>query len=436
MYRSVEHEVLLALLGCGSAAQDEALLVQLLRKANWQSFLAIASQDLYPYLASRLEPHAGCLQPIPEWEFLRKARRCTAVHNLRLRHELAKAIEALKAAGIPAIALKGIVLAYTAYSDPSLRPMSDLDLLVPAGDREKALLVMGKLGFRCSESMLSLHRDAFVRLAREQEFAPALQLRESNVLLEVHTQLDCSEPILPVPIRAFWSRSTAAILHGLNVRTLSPEDLLFHLCMHQSRSHRFEKGLLPLLDIKLLLETRAHWDWAGIAIRALRDKCATWMYLTLEAARDLVAARVPDEFFEALPLPGDVSTLRCLVEEQIMSAHSGKPIPLLIPLLLAEHSWRRRARIIFTRIKMVRREELGPNPNLGGLIRGARIYYRRLVATLQVRTRRYLRAWKSGGLRIGTMRRYARLLRHSDALFRLVELESEFAHRNNRVRLE
>jgi len=138
--------------------------------------------------------------------------------------------------------LKGIVLAYAAYKDPSLRPMMDLDLLVPLGEREHAIGVLRKLEFGYPQGLSVLIRDHIWRLAPGQEFAPLLQSSKSRVQVEIHTMLECSEPLSREPVEEFWSRSTTAALGGLCARTLCPEDNLFHICLHQARAHRFEKG--------------------------------------------------------------------------------------------------------------------------------------------------------------------------------------------------
>jgi hypothetical protein len=420
-----EQKLLLALLSSRGEARDRSEILSLLGQVNWLTFLNSTSVDLYPLVTVALEPYLGILGPLPEWERLFKPRRLTAIHNLLLRHELERTLKALQQSGIPALGLKGVVLAHTVYSDPSLRPMSDIDLLVPPDRKEDALGVLRTLGYDYPESLLAINRDHILRLAPNQEFAPGLQLRDSRVFLEVHSQLECSEPSFPMPMHEFWSRFILVDLKGLRVGTLCPEDFLFHLCLHLSRSHRFEKGLLPLVDLKLLLDSRQDWNWARIAERSLRCACATWMYLTLEVARDLVGAMVPDCFFQALAQPRDLSKLRTLVEEQIWSAQSGRSVtPPFLPTLLAEFSWSSRARMLLSRMRLVGRGELGSEPTVAGLVRRTQLVLRRLLATLRTRIPRYILAWKSGHMRLHTIRRYAVLLRKSNILFQLIEEET------------
>jgi hypothetical protein len=431
-HHCAEQKLLLALLGRRTEALDNAAMLSLLRQVNWENFLNITSEDLYPYVAFRLEPYLSFLEASPEWERLFKARRLTAVHNLLLRHELGKILEALRQSGIPALALKGIVLAYTNYLDPSLRPMSDLDLLVPPGKREEAVLILRTLGYEYPEGVLARHRDPNRRLSQVKEFAPPLQLRASAVLVEIHSQLECSEPLFPMPVQEFWSRSILVDLKGLTVRTLCPEDFLFHLCLHQSCWHRFNKGLLPLVDLKLLLDLRRDWNWAGIAERSLRGGCATWMYLTLEVARDLVGAPVPDSFFQALPRPRDLRVLRPVAEEQIWSAQCGQSAtPGFLPRLLAEGSWRSRGRVFVTYVPFLRQAEVVSEPAIASLVRRARLALRILADALRNKIPRYFYAWKSGHLNLRTIRRNAAHLRSSNTLFELIDQEAGCADQDS-----
>jgi len=150
------------------------------------------------------------------------------------------------------------------------------------------------------------------------------------------------------------------------------------------------------------------------------------------AAR-LEARAVSPAFFCALPEPEDLPNLRFLAEEQILSAQSGGMAPPLIPILLAEPSWHRRAQMIFTRTKLVRKDELGPQENSAGFLPLARVFCRRLLVTMKCRIPKYFRAWRSGGLRVGTILKSARLFRHSNTLFALVEQQGKLPENPNRM---
>ena len=424
---NAERRLLLALLGRRSESPDKEEMLSLFDQVDWTTFLNVATEDLYPYLAYSLEPYRGLFEAPPEWERLLKTRRFTAAQNLLLRRELGKILYVLQKHGIPALALKGIVLAQSVYPDLSLRPMTDLDLLVPPGKREEAVQILHSIDYKYPEGSLVVNRDFSQRYLADQELAPPLRFRASTALVEIHSQLECSSPFFPMPIEECWSRSTVVDLNGLSVGTLGPEDFLFHVCLHQSRWHRFEKGLLPLVDLRLLLESRRDWFWEGIAERALRCGCATWMYLTLEAVRDLLGADVPDKFFHALPQPHDPRRLKHLLDEQIWSALGRQQVPPFIPFFLAQSSWRRRARVVMNRTRLVGRTEGDSELTFSSLVRLMRLFLRRSLATFRSKVPMYVTAWKTGKLKLSSLRRQSALLRASDALFQLIDEENKHA---------
>ena len=76
----------------------------------------------------------------------------TSTHNVGIRYIILNAAReqvsaALGDAQIPSLWLKGIALGHTVYPQPVLRPMGDLDVLVPYERRESALRVMEGLGY-------------------------------------------------------------------------------------------------------------------------------------------------------------------------------------------------------------------------------------------------------------------------------------------------
>ena len=77
---------------------------------------------------------------------------------VRLQASCVEAVTVLQGADIEPIVLKGGALAATLYANPGLRPMGDLDLLVPAGAMEQA-------GTLDALALGALRRDLLGRLA-------------------------------------------------------------------------------------------------------------------------------------------------------------------------------------------------------------------------------------------------------------------------------
>lgn len=63
------------------------------------------------------------------------------------REIAAEAVAALGIAGIPVLLLKGISYGGWLYADPAERPMTDVDLMVPAGEHARAVDVLAALGY-------------------------------------------------------------------------------------------------------------------------------------------------------------------------------------------------------------------------------------------------------------------------------------------------
>jgi hypothetical protein len=103
-----------------------------------------------------------------------------------------------------------------------------------------------------------------------------------------------------IDIDGQWERSRQAIIAGVEVSVLCPEDLLLYLCLHASK-HLFEMGLKPLYDI---FETIRYYgkeiDWKQVQLRGEQSGEAKCVYLTFRLAGELLGASVPDDLMKAI----------------------------------------------------------------------------------------------------------------------------------------
>jgi hypothetical protein len=76
---------------------------------------------------------------------LRRRLESEAIRAVQLEGELIRLTPVL--AGLPAVVLKGAVLAHAAYPDPSLRPFTDLDLVVVDARQRDAVAMLEALGY-------------------------------------------------------------------------------------------------------------------------------------------------------------------------------------------------------------------------------------------------------------------------------------------------
>jgi hypothetical protein len=129
---------LLALTACGiGSPQDVADLAA----ADWAKLLVLARQQgLGPLLHWRLGSSAGAGGvPLPFAEALAASFRKAACRSVELQAEVSRIQRIMRENEIPAVFLRGPFLAFHVYRQPALRPMRDLDLLVPEAQAAAAV---------------------------------------------------------------------------------------------------------------------------------------------------------------------------------------------------------------------------------------------------------------------------------------------------------
>ena len=207
---------------------DPALKVALEAFDNWLAFIPQAEMHGLAPLTYRHVQTCGAQIPADARLQLQGLYLRHKYANQSLRAVLGEMLAALHEAGIEMLVLKGAALAYTVYPEPGLRPMRDLDILVPAVQVEAAQAVLLEIGFQATgfiEELSVNHRHLDV-----------LQLERNGrtVSVEVHQSLlsgllaqgaekqmaDLRRPFLPFTVG------------DVPAFTLNPDEMLWHLYRH------------------------------------------------------------------------------------------------------------------------------------------------------------------------------------------------------------
>jgi hypothetical protein len=274
-------ELLLALLGRGDPD-----LSSLRERAPSVTDLA-SSQELLPLLWHRLQERGAVdLSPIV-------LERFADVHTLASlraearRRQLRELLEALHAADVPVVLLKGAFLAAHAYPSDAIRPMGDLDLLVPSALLGTAIDRLVELGY-----MRPTARDA--ESFREFRHAPPLQHRLRRLGVELHDTIEpCAAPFT-LPLADVWARAHAIPASEGHALALAPEDLLLHLATHMGYSHLLGTSILRVYDVALWVDRFGDTaDWNAVVARAEASGVRRFVYAALGLAACLLAAPVP-----------------------------------------------------------------------------------------------------------------------------------------------
>ena len=235
--------------------------------------------------------NSACPELVPENVAgrLRNCYRDSAKRNLILTARLLALLDAFEAAGIAVVPLKGPVLAESLYSDPVLRPFSDLDLLVRRQDVPAAVRLLTGEGYSLGAhlarlplpTLLSLHCELLFR----QEYMPQVDLQWETALPDYPFRFD---------VEILWRSLTRTSIAGREVLSLSPESQFLFLCVHGTK-HMWSR-LQWLGDVARL--TCAQPDWVRIFDLATEAGCVRPLLLGLLLAHEVLAAPVPEAILE------------------------------------------------------------------------------------------------------------------------------------------
>ena len=246
--------------------------------------------------------------PIPQ-NLLAEGERVflkNALRNSLLLIELQEILRRLNEKGVSTILLKGMHWAVVS-ENIGLRAMGDIDLLVQASDLGTVDKEWLSLGYE-PYPLNPLPGGKVGHLL-------AYSLKEKGVFLEIHWKLLDTHYPFQIETEELLGRARKIEIEGIPCLTLSPEDLLIHLCLHiVAHIRKGDLTLRWLKDIFRWLEEHGeNIDWQNILERAREWKASRPVYFVLRLAVELLKAKIPPQWLSSLK-PSD------FVEEHLKSA--------------------------------------------------------------------------------------------------------------------
>jgi hypothetical protein len=215
-----------------------------------------------------------------------------AAANLRAAAECGALRDLFEAAGVPLLFVKGLTVAALAYQRSSIKSASDIDLLIPAGELDRATALLRQRGYDLSiprgESRSALQRWHRVRKESVWEKAgPGLEV-------DLHTRLADSRWLIPT-VGIGSPRQLVEVARGIELATLGNDELFAYLAVHGASSAWFRlKWItdlaalvsgLPSAEIERLYRRSQELGAGRAAAQALL--VADRLYGTLANAPDL-----------------------------------------------------------------------------------------------------------------------------------------------------
>jgi hypothetical protein len=244
-----------------------SLLPELGRRAdridNWEAALAAAERHgLAPLVRGHLLA-AGVRLPVTAE---RQAGALFVRHRLANRvrvQALVEILDAFDAAGIEVRVLKGPALLTVVYGDPTLRPFSDLDLLVPRGAALRGQQVLRDIGFHTSLRESDASFDRHHHLPAATRSADGIQVQ-----VELHHDALSKDHGLSIALDETREPPMVIEVGGRSALALGPHDMIRHLCLHLVGPLPRPLRLIWIADILGFAEACAmHLDWAMLAHR-------------------------------------------------------------------------------------------------------------------------------------------------------------------------
>lgn len=287
---------------------------QVLYKSQWHQLSAL----LYRHIN-----HEGSRGRVPAeaMDELKGMYLANLARNLYFQPELRKALEALREQDIPVILLKGAAIAGTVYGDIGLRPMADLDLLVPEERVHAAQAIVTALGYRPVGSQAEQDDTE-----KHHRHLPGLMGVRKPILFEIHRHVVRLDSSLHFDISGFWSRAQGQSATGTQALVLAPEDLLVHLCLNffLDRRYRSLNALRQLCDIA---ESTRYYHgsirWQLFADVVHEYRLAGSVGSTLYLAQQLLGAPVPAEVAEQLwPRGFDAINVKRFLKRRVLDTRT------------------------------------------------------------------------------------------------------------------
>ncbi len=254
-------------------------------KPNWELLERLGVKNvLISIFMSLIDPELVPFQILERW------RRCSVqAYYIYLKSEEATAAftEILDKEGIPVVAMRGMALVQWVYPDPTLRPMVDVDLLIPAKARFGFVKQIENHGLTC------------VRKKRSQ-----FDYSIDGITIEVHWSFLTPKRYRDAADFGHWleARQKFTTASG-TIYCFTPEHELLDLVFHAFIHHELDT-LLKLIDICLVAQHR-ELDWVYLSDWCRQASMSRLFAFTLGLVDYIFNSRFLDEFQGSEYLPAN-----------------------------------------------------------------------------------------------------------------------------------
>jgi hypothetical protein len=211
--------------------------------------------------------------------------------NHLLFRKTAGALSLLHSAGIPTMVLKGIPLTLLYYRNHALRPMCDMDVMVPAEEADRALHILEREGWIIRKPHL---RSFSLRFGRSMELD---NVNGDELDLHWHPIFETHGDGVQ---QDFWDRAVELEVSGVTSLTLCPSDQLFHTLVHGLRCNNDPPIRWVPDAISIIRSETQPVDWQRLLDYTMKYRVSLQVWMALQYLVERFGCPVPDAVQQTL----------------------------------------------------------------------------------------------------------------------------------------
>lgn len=212
-------------------------------------------------------------------------------NQLRLQC-LAETCHQFQEAGIATLVFKGAAVSLQDYQNCGVRPMQDIDILIPLEQVAKAETLLSEQGWKCHEKWVGLER-----LVRSKHAINFKDCRGQGIDLHWHLLHNCLQDDADID---FWKFAVPLENDRLSTLTLCPTDRLLCACIHGlywdvTPSFRWIADAVTILQNNVTTI-----DWQRLLVTAQRHHLVIPLREALRYLHETFLASIPLAVFQTL----------------------------------------------------------------------------------------------------------------------------------------
>jgi hypothetical protein len=211
--------------------------------------------------------------------------------NQQLLYEASSHIKDFKEAGIDVIVVKGIPLSLDIYDNLALRPMYDVDILVPLSKKMEAVALLRDKGFLPDDERI---------LEFSLTYGKGMGFKnESGVELDLHWR-PLPDSILNSDPNDFWDKTRPVSIMNTQALAMCPEDELLCTIVHGLRRNPLPPVRWVADAVSIIRKCKDEIDWDRFLSYTIRYKVVIQVKTGLEYLIQHFDLQIPEHVVRKL----------------------------------------------------------------------------------------------------------------------------------------